>query len=119
MPRTDAVIRDHNVVEHIINYCEQLSETLQEINFDRDRFLASHTYQNAVAMCILQIGELVKQLSEEFTEAHPEIPWRIMARTRDQYAHHYGSLDFSLIWDTATLVIPMVYESCKKIVSHT
>ena len=118
MPKTDAVKRDDHVIEHIISYCEQLSETLQEINFDQERFLSSHTYQNAVAMCILQIGELAKQLSDDFIKKHSEIPWKLMARTRDQYAHHYGNMDFSLLWDTATQDIPDVLSYCKQIISQ-
>ena len=55
----------------------------EDVPYDKNRFLASHTYQKAVAMCILQLGELAKQLSDEFLSRYPEMPWRIMARTRD------------------------------------
>ncbi|MBQ7655289.1 MAG: DUF86 domain-containing protein [Clostridia bacterium] len=95
-----------------------MTETLQEISFDQERFLTSHTYRNAVAMCILQIGELVKQLSDGFVKEYPGIPWKMMARTRDQYAHHYGNMDFSMLWDTATQDIPGVYSYCKLILSQ-
>ncbi len=117
MPKTDAMTRDRNAVEHIIRYCEQLTETLNEISFDQERFLSSHTYQNAVAMCILQIGELVKQLSDDFVKEHPDIPWKLMTRTRDHYAHHYGDMDFSMLWETATKDIPTVHSYCKQILS--
>ena len=66
MPSIEYSVRDKNVIEHMLSYCDQLQGTLQEIEYDKNRFLASHTYQNAVAMCILQLGELAKQLSDEF-----------------------------------------------------
>ena len=112
MPSIDPSARDHSVIEHMLQYCDQLRETLDEIDCDESRFLASHTYQNAAAMCILQLGELTKQLSNEFIAAHPEIPWRVMARTRDQYAHHYGVIVFSLVWITAIQDIPAIRRFC-------
>ena len=115
MPKIDLAARERSVIEHMLQYCEQLEETLREINYDEKRFLESHTYQNAAAMCILQLGELTKRLSSDFTNQYPEIPWRIMARTRDNYAHHYGSMDFSLVWETAVRDIPVVLDFCRKI----
>lgn len=112
MPRVDSAARDRSCIEHILKYCEQIDESLNEIQQDKARFLASHTYQNAIAMCVLQIGELTKHLSEDFVVQHRSIPWSLMAKTRDNYAHHYGSADFEMIWDTATGDIPAVKDFC-------
>ena len=71
-----------------------------------------HVYQNAVAMCILQLGELTKQLTPEFTAAHRQIPWSLIAKTRDNYAHHYGVVDFELVWETAVEDIPGLAAFC-------
>ena len=49
-----------------------------------------HVYQNAVAMCILQLGELTKQLTPEFTAAHRQIPWSLIAKKRDLYVFVYS-----------------------------
>ena len=46
MPSIDPSARDHSVIEHMLQYCDQLQETLKEIDCDESRFLASHTYQN-------------------------------------------------------------------------
>ncbi len=73
MPGADRHIRDRTCVEHILRYCEQVRGSLVEIQHDRDRFLASHTYQNAISMCILQIGELVKRLSDDFLQEYTYI----------------------------------------------
>lgn len=113
MPKADSHMRDLNCIEHMLQYCEQIEEALNEICQSKERFLASHTYQNAVAMCILQIGELTKQLSAEFLAANASIPWRLIAKTRDSYAHHYGAIDFELVWDTAIEDIPAVAQFCK------
>ena len=113
MPGADISLRDHNCIEHILMYCEQVRESLAEIEHDLDSFLASHTYQNAIAMCILQIGELVKQLSDDFVQSHNTIPWRLIAKTRDNYAHHYGAVDFEMVWATAVDDLPIVERFCR------
>lgn len=58
MPGAKGCTRDESCLAHMLQYCEQIEEALVEIGHSQARFLASHTYQNAVAMCILQIGEL-------------------------------------------------------------
>ncbi len=113
MPRADQRVRDQNCIEHMLRYCEQVQESLGEIEQDKERFLSSHTYQNAIAMCILQIGELTKQLSPEFLNDHKVIPWKLIAKTRDNYAHHYGAVDFELVWNTALCDIPEVERFCR------
>ena len=95
-------------------YCDQLNESLAELGFSRERFMKSHTYQNAAAMYILQLGELTKQLSSDFLRQFPQIPWSEMAKTRDSYAHHYGRIDFEMVWDTAVHDIPTIRAFCKQ-----
>ena len=114
MPGADRHIRDRTCVEHILRYCEQVRGSLAEIQHDRDRFLASHTYQNAISMCILQIGELVKRLSDDFLQEYTYIPWSLIAKTRDNYAHHYGTVDLEMVWTTAVDDLPAVEAFCRK-----
>ena len=80
MPKVDSNVRDRNCIEHMLRYCDQIEETLESIQHDKDRFLASHIHQNAIAMCILQLGELCKQLSTAFTDSHRQIPWSLIAK---------------------------------------
>ena len=43
----------------------------------------------AVAMRLLEIGEAVKSLDPEITDAEPDIKWRDIAGMRDFLAHRY------------------------------
>lgn len=52
---------------------------------------------DAVAMRLLEIGEAVKRLSPESTEAQPEIPWSNIAGLRDVLAHHYFASNAEII----------------------
>ena len=114
MPRVEADLRDCGIVEHILGDCADIAETHAEFGSSKERFIASKTYQNAVGMCVLQIGELVKHLSPGFAEKHAGIDWRAAARARDIYAHHYGRLDLDIAWDTATTVIDELTAFCEE-----
>ncbi len=114
MPRVDLQNRNRNILAHMLDYCNDIAVTHAEFGKDKERFLAARTNQNAIGMCILQIGELVKHLSAEFTAAHPQIDWRSAARARDIYAHHYGRMDFDMAWETATVVIDQLRAFCEK-----
>ena len=58
--------RDIHILEHIVSYCQQIEETVARFGNDGSIFSSDPIYRNAAALCILQIGELVGKLSEEF-----------------------------------------------------
>lgn len=78
-------------------------------------FMDSRLYQHAVAMCILEIGELAKHLSEGFLQEHAEIPWRAICRMRDMYAHHYHRTDPQQLWATVTMDLPVLKAFCDQL----
>ena len=101
--------RDMVIAEKIIKYCDEVNSTHQMFNNDINLFCnheMGFIYRNAVTMPILQIGELVKNLSDEFRMDNNNIPWKLLARTRDFYAHNYGALDYDVTWDTSQNDIP-------------
>lgn len=64
---------------------------------EKAEFLTDLKTQSAVLHQLLIIGEAVKRLSPEFRAAHPEVPWKLIAGTRDKLIHFYeGGLGRSL-----------------------
>lgn len=90
--------RDRAVVEHILRYCREIDTAHADFGHSRERFDNSTTYQNAISMCILQIGELVNHLSEGFRRENDIIPWHRIRGMRNYVAHEYGSIDFDVVW---------------------
>ena len=82
--------RDLSVLRHILNYCDEIEKTVERFGADRELFLHDNVYHNAVSLCILQIGELVGNLTEEFRASHPGIPWREIRLMRNIVAHRYN-----------------------------
>lgn len=64
-------------------------------------------------MCVVQIGELAGELSEETKALDPAIPWRVIKDTRNFYVHAYGSVDLASVWETLVNDIPELKRSCE------
>jgi len=105
--------RDCDVLRHIFKYCEQIDETSNEFDNNKKNFMESATFRNAVCLCLLQIGELVTILSDEFKGDNTDIPWREIKLLRNIVAHRYGKVDFDIIWEVLTIDIPNLEKFCK------
>ena len=58
--------RNASILEHIISYCDQIQQTVERFGDDYALFESDPIYRNATALCILQIGELVGMLTDDF-----------------------------------------------------
>lgn len=110
--------RDASVLKHMLDYCVEIERTLGEISFQRESFDKSSTHRNALALCVLQIGELVGILSDDFKKANAEIPWKDIKQMRNIVAHKYGSFDFDILWEVVSEDIPELKEFCKTILAY-
>ena len=59
----------------------------------RDAFDEDVVLRRAVERCLEIIGEASKAMSQDVTDAHPEIVWSDMAKVRDRLSHHYHRVD--------------------------
>lgn len=66
-------------------------------------------------MTLINIGELVKLLSDNIRKEHSTMPWRQISGLRDVAAHSYQTLRMEDIWKTATTDIPVLLADLKKI----
>lgn len=86
------------------------------VTHDRALFESGFLYRNNCAFCMLQIGELAKRLSKDFTEYYTEIPWKDVKALRNRIAHDYMHTDFDIFWVTLTEDIPILEAFCSKII---
>lgn len=101
----------------IMDYCLQIKETHDYFKSDKLLFInekCGFIYRNSITMPILQIGELAKTLSEEFLKEYTGIPWKMIMRMRDLVAHHYGNLDYEIVWNTSVSDIPQLYHGIEE-----
>ncbi len=62
-------------------------------------FAANPIIVRSVLYSIAVIGEAAKRISPEFKAAHPDVPWRAIAGTRDRIVHEYFRTNIRRIWD--------------------
>ena len=110
--------RNASILGHIISYCDQIQQTVERFGDDYALFESDPIYRNAAALCILQIGELVGKLTDDFREQHPAVPWRQIKAMRNIVAHSYGSVDPETTWETITSDIPDLKRYCQVILEN-
>jgi len=109
---------DRVIVDKIIKYCNICDEAIKEYNATYETYCNKFTFQLAVNMCLLQIGELSAHLSESFKEKHSSIPWRAIKGMRNIQAHDYENLDYDDAWTTITKDVPKLKTDLQKIITE-
>ena len=108
--------RDEIILKKIIQYSEEIAETITRFELTQDKFSGDFIAKNAISMCILQIGELVGKLSDEFKNRNSKMPWRDIKAMRNIAAHNYGEIDVDILWETATNDIPLLKDYCQSFI---
>jgi uncharacterized protein with HEPN domain len=84
--------------------CERIAGYLRGV--DKSAFLANSEKRYAVYAQLIIIGEAASRFRPEYRDAHPTIPWRKMIGMRNRIVHEYDSIDWNIVWETATMHIP-------------
>ena len=102
----DRVDRNVQRLLHMLKGIKRLNEMLDGVA--REEFLDDLRLQDASAFDISTIGEAAANVTEEFKNAHPEIPWIQMRGLRNRLVHifDYEQIDYDIIWIVATEELP-------------
>ena len=111
------VTRDAVILQKIIMYCQRIAENLERFHHDFSAFESDHLFQDACCMCVVQISELVSQLSESIKQQNAAVPWRVIKDTRNFYVHSYGAIDVSAAWNTPEQDITSLKSACEAILN--
>lgn len=110
-------MRDQVILRKIIGYCKRIEDYLERYKHKYTAFEQDYIVQDACCMCIVQIGEMVAQLSDDVKQQNATIPWRAIKDTRNFYVHAYGSIDITSVWETLNHDIPALKSACEQILS--
>jgi len=107
--------RDAAVLNRILHEASIISDFIAGIR--EDGFMHDEKTKRAVCMSLINIGEMVKLLSDQVKEKSKAIPWRQVAGLRDVTAHGYQTLRMEDIWETVTKDIPVFRAQIKELLS--
>lgn len=107
--------RDAQVVEKIIEYCDEIIDTVTHFGNAAKIFQENKIFRNACALCVLQIGELSTHLSDAFKTKFSVIPWQRIKALRNIVAHAYGTMNVEMLWEIIATDIPLLKEKCEEI----
>lgn len=97
--------RDRQIAEKILSEIAVAGDLLKGVS--PEDFLRDERTARAVCMTLINIGELVKNLTPELKDAHKEIPWRAISGMRDITAHKYQTLRKEDVYSTCIDDIPV------------
>lgn len=101
----------------MFDYCAEIEEYKNQVNATFEVYLSNKMFRRAVDMNTLQIGELAKHLTNDFTAQHSEIIWHKIKGLRNVLVHEYEKVDFELSWKTLTEDIPELQAWLEKILA--
>ena len=81
---------------HIIECLRRIEENVKE---GRERFIDSHTLQDAVIRNLQTMAESTQRISDDLKQVHPEIEWYRIAAFRNILVHDYLGIDIERIWE--------------------
>lgn len=87
----------------------------------KDDFLADKRTQQAVVMSLIIVGEAATKVMDgyaEFTQAHPEVPWRSMRGMRNRIAHGYFDINLDVVWETVQTALPDLLQQLRAARTH-
>ena len=107
---------DRIILQKILNAIDVAEKILGDIS--QENFLKDEHMKLSMAMSVIRVGELVKNLNFEVRKENPQIPWRDIAGFRDVAAHKYDIIDFQRVYMTVKKEFPELKTQIEKILEE-
>lgn len=105
--------RDKVVIQKILSEINIGFELMGETTLDD--FLNDEKLKRAISMTVVNIGELIKNITEETRKMYPQIPWKAVAGMRDITAHKYQTLRMEDVYYTVQRDFVMLKKQLEEI----
>ena len=105
--------RDRVILQKVLSEIDIAGEMIS--GFSLEEFEGNIMLTRAVGMTVINIGELVKNLSEDCRRTYAHIPWKAIAGFRDIAAHKYQTLRMGDVYETVTVDFPALRRQIEQI----
>lgn len=105
--------RDEIILKKVLSEIDIAKHMMNQYSFTE--FESNEMLKRAVCMTVINIGELVKNLSDSCRKSYPTIPWKAISGFRDITAHKYQTLRMEDVYETVTVDFPNLYTQISRI----
>ena len=104
---------DDERVKKIYKYALELQEYITSHQVQGDDLPENRDLQWLVTTPLFNMGEQASHLSQQYMEAHSEIPWRRISSLRNRLVHDYDGINWQMIANMIFVDLPRLIESLK------
>ena len=87
-------------------------------NISLESFLNDDLIKRAVCMTVINIGEMVKGLTDNTTKKYKDIPWKKISGFRDIAAHKYETLKMGDVYSVVKQDYPILMNQITNILKN-
>lgn len=99
-------LRDKERLEHMLAAADRVIRYTSDKTY-KD-LVADDMMYYAVVKNIEIIGEAANLLSSDFTDSHPQTPWKQVRGMRNYIVHEYFQIDDVVVWGVVSTDIPVL-----------
>ena len=97
--------KDNTVyLRHIWDAIEQIEDYVKGVS--AEQFMQKRLLQDGVVRQLEIIGEAGRNLSDEFRQRHPEVPWGQIIGLRNRIVHAYFDVNLQIVWEIVQNDLP-------------
>ncbi len=104
---------DELLLEDMLEAAQSVFDFVGSMNYDQ--FIADKKTVDAVVRNFEIIGEASKLISENIKINNPLIEWRELTDFRNVLIHEYFGIDYEILWNAITTMLPHNFEMLKLI----
>ena len=108
--------RDKVVLQKVISEINIGAEMIDDTTLEQ--FNADEKLKRAICMTVINIGELIKNITDDTRKRYSQIPWKAIAGMRDLTAHKYQTLKMEDVYDTVKTDFPELKVELEKVLNE-
>lgn len=105
--------KEYMTLKKMIEYIDKALKYTKDCDYTS--FLKNEEKVDATVFVISQVGELVKNISEETMKKYPNIEWIVIKNLRNKIVHDYEGIKLNFIWDIIQNDIEKLKEDLEEI----
>ncbi len=91
-------------LSHLLDAATQIESYIAGLSYEQ--FAQTRLVQDGVIRQLEIIGEASRNLSDDFRDQHPELPWPQIISLRNRLIHAYFEVNLGIVWDIAQNDLP-------------